>query len=107
MADKYLAYFDNLGFECVYNITALESEFVMSTLADEQYQLPFNLEAMMMRARFNGQRNPEIWFFNVDENLSEEDVRDMAETSPQFLADFIRANGKSVYSNVSVPVRIT
>ena len=106
MADKYLAYFDNLGFECVYNITALESEYVMAALADEQYQLPFNLKAMKMRARFNGQRNPEIWFFNVSEDLTEEDVRAMAKESPQALADFIRANGKNIYGAVVERARI-
>jgi hypothetical protein len=101
MADKYLAYFDTLGFECVFNLTALESEFVMATLAGEQWQLPFNLEVMKMRARFNGQRHPEIWFFNVGENLTEEDVREMANNNPQYLADFIRANGTSLYGERS------
>jgi hypothetical protein len=97
MADKYLAYFDTDGFECVFNLTALEGECVMATLAGEQWQLPFNLEAMKMRARFNGHRQPEIWFFNVDSELSENTVRQLAEENPQYLADFIRANGKNIY----------
>ena len=101
MSDKYLAYFDCLGFECVYNITALESEFVMSTLQNQQYDLPFNLDAMKMRARFNSQRHPEIWFFNVSEDISEQDVRDLADSNPQYLVDFIRANGKNVYGKKS------
>ena len=94
---KYLAYFDCLGFECVFNITALESEYIMSTLQNQQYKLPFNLESMKMRARFNGHRHPEIWFFNVSSDLDEQTVRDLAENNPQFLADHIRKNSENIY----------
>jgi hypothetical protein len=35
--------------------------------------------------------------FEVSDELSEEDVRKMAEESPQALADFARANGKNIF----------
>lgn len=98
---KYIAYFDCNGFECVFNITAIESEYIMSALKGDTYQMPFNLHAMEMRARFNSYRNPEIWFFNVCDSLTEDDVKEMAESNPQYLADFIRKNGKNVYGKQS------
>lgn len=97
MSDRYLAYFDTHGFECVYNITKLQSEYVQAILADKQYQMPFSLYLLKMRAQFNGPRRPEIWFFNVDAEISEQEVRAMAKESPQALADFIRSNGENVY----------
>lgn len=97
MSDKYIAYFDIEGFEYIANIAAMESDCVMATLRNEEYHLPFNLEHLKLRARFNPQRFPEIWFFNVDPEISEETVRELASENPQYLADFIRANGKNVY----------
>ena len=93
----YLAYFDTAGFEYLCNITEEESKCVMSTLKGERYCLPFNLNALLMRARFNPHRSPEIWTFNVDDDLSHDSVEDLARKKPQFLADFIRANGKNIF----------
>lgn len=93
----YLAYFDTAGFEYLCNITEEESKCVMSTLKGERYQLPFNLNALIWRARFNPHRSPEIWTFNVGDDLSRDSVEDLAQKNPQFLADFIRANGKNIF----------
>lgn len=99
MADKYIAYFDTAGFEYVANITAMEADYIMTTLKGETYSLPFSLEALRMRARFNPQRSPEIWFFNVDSDMDEQSVKQLAEENPQYLADFIRKNGKCLHSS--------
>jgi hypothetical protein len=100
-SNKYLAYFDTLGFECVINLTEAENDCIMATLRGEEYNLPFSLHHMTLRARFNPQRFPEIWVFNVSNDLSTNNVIDLANNNPQYLANFIRANGTSLYSKHS------
>jgi hypothetical protein len=97
MARNFLVYFDNLGFEAVFDLDQISSDATMAALKDEPYSMPFNLNALLMRARFNSQRFPEIWVFEVSDELSEEDVRDLAKNNPQYLADFARANGKNIF----------
>ena len=97
MGRNFLVYFDNLGFEAVFDLGQISSDATMATLRDEAYTMPFNYSALMMRARFNPQRFPEIWVFEVSDELNEQDVRELAETNPQYLADFARANGKNLY----------
>lgn len=91
----FVAYFDCLGFECILDATAHEHKAIFSTLKDEQHpRLP--LPEMMLRARFNPQRSPEIWMFNSEVSL--EDLKDQAEENPQFLADLIRSKGQALYT---------
>jgi arsenate reductase-like glutaredoxin family protein len=53
----------------------------------------------MLRARYNSQRHYEIYTVNMDESISEQDIRDMFETSPQGMADLIRERGHKMYSD--------
>ena len=53
----------------------------------------------MMRARFNPQRNYEIWTFNTTEELDKLTLWSYAEVNTQALVDMIRARGKRLYSN--------
>lgn len=105
MARNFLVYFDNLGFEAVFDLGQIHSDATMSTLKDESYSMPFNLNALLMRARFNPQRFPEIWVFEVSDELSEEDVRDLAKNNPQHLADFARVNGKNIFGRTKASDR--
>jgi len=98
----YLAYFDTMGFECVINITEAESDVIMATLRNETAKLPFNLTYMKLRARYNPQRSPEIWSFNVDAEIDHSSVVELSKEHPQYLADFIRKNGKKIYGSTTV-----
>jgi hypothetical protein len=101
MARNFLVYFDNLGFEAVFDLGQIQSDATMAALKDEHYSMPFNMNALLLRARFNTQRFPEIWVFEVSDEVSEEDVRNMAAENPQALADFARANGKNFYGRTN------
>jgi hypothetical protein len=105
MARNFLVYFDNLGFEAVFDLDQIHSDATMAALKDESYSMPFNLNALLLRARFNSQRFPEIWVFEVSDEVSEEDVRNMAAENPQALADFARANGKNFYGRTNISDR--
>ena len=94
-ANLYLAYFDTLGFECVMDLTDYDKKAMWSALQDKKIKNEIPLHAMMMRARFNPQRFPEIWTFQSELDLVTllRYTRDM----PQEMANLIRENGSEVY----------
>lgn len=91
----FLAYFDCLGFECIVDITSYERHKLLADINGTDIRSPVNLNAMMLRARFNPQRNPEIYVFTSD--LSEATLIEFAEENPQALADLIRSHGKCLW----------
>ncbi len=52
---------------------------------------------MMLRARFNPQRKYEIYVFNSDPEITEQEVVDAFEASPQTMADTIRRIGELIH----------
>jgi hypothetical protein len=91
----YLAYFDSLGFECVLDLTDYDRKAMWASLADKKINNEIPLHQMIMRARFNPQRFPEIWTFHseVDINTIIKYTKDM----PQEMADLIREHGTKVF----------
>lgn len=53
---------------------------------------------MILRARFNPQRCPQIWSFRS--NVSEDTLWSIATESPQALADLIKSHGEKVFGEV-------
>lgn len=91
----FIAYFDCLGFECILDATAHEHKSTWAALKDERHpRLP--LPEMMLRAKFNPQRRPEIWMFNSEIDL--ETLKEYAKEEPQFLANLIREKGNPLYT---------
>lgn len=91
----FIAYFDCLGFECILDATAHERKAIFSALKNEQQpRLP--LPEMLLRAKFNPQRRPEIWMFNSEIDL--ETLKEYAKEEPQFLANLIREKGNPLYT---------
>ena len=105
---KFIAMWDNTGLECVINVSKHEKE-----LEDFEKVKAWNilkgdvlhpvkpptipLQMMIMRAKFNSQRHYEIYGFTSHE--SEEWVRDIFESNPQHIVDWIRENGVKIYSD--------
>ena len=102
---KYLTMFDCEGFECIIDITSRERQYLMSTLKNEEYKDDINLNAMMMRARYNSQRSPEIWVFTSQ--VDDATIQELKETEPQMLADLIRSHGTCVWKDTPVKRVIT
>jgi hypothetical protein len=91
----YLASFDCLGFECVMDLTDYDKKAMWASLQNKQIKNEIPLHAMIMRAKTNPQRSPEIWTFQSEIDLVTllRYTRDM----PQEMADLIRENGTSVF----------
>jgi len=91
----FIAYFDSLGFECVENLTEWDKKIMWAQLSDKPVTHKFPVGAMIMRAKANPQRSPEIYTFWSE--LSNKEIKTIAEETPQLLADLLRAQGEPVY----------
>lgn len=108
----YLAMWDMYGLECLINVSQYQKDFdnyekqkVISVLKEESMpQPPKNvLPMLLIRARFNMQRQYEIYEFTS--TLSEQEIKTTFEESPQVIVDWLRKNGHKVYSDYN-PQRV-
>ena len=98
---------DMTGLECLVNVTQIEKEHeqwekenIFRILKEENNTIKpahVPLEMMIMRASYNSQRRYEIYTF--DSELSEQEIRETFETSPQVMVDAIRNVGHELYSD--------
>ena len=96
----FLLSWDMLGLEAVINITEIEKEATWATLQDKPTaKLNHIVNAIMMRARANGQRHYEVYTVTMESSISKDDVCAMFEHNPQAMADLIRERGRKIYSN--------
>lgn len=91
----YMAYFDTLGFEWIFNVTEYEKKKFWAVLkGDEKVDFPIPRYAII-RAQANPQRFPEIWAFESE--ISLEELKEYAAEQPQELADAVRRCGQNVF----------
>jgi hypothetical protein len=91
----YVAYFDTLGFEWIFNVSEYEKKKFWAVLkGDDKVDFPIPRHAIL-RARANPQRFPEIWAFESEISLDE--LEEYARDTPQDLADAIRRCGQNVF----------
>jgi hypothetical protein len=94
---------DIYGLEFCQDVTKVEKRNMMKALKNEQLERPFNLNALLLRARFNTQRNYEIYTMTVEQGITEEDVIEWFNSDPQNAVDQIRARGRRLYGE---PARV-
>lgn len=104
---RFITLFDSLGFESIIDITNDEKNDTLKILKGEN---PDNraselLHMMTLRARFNPQRNPEIWVFESD--ISEKVLYEYSQEYPQQLADLIRKKGVKAFGSKGPDIKIT
>jgi hypothetical protein len=99
----FLFMWDIYGLEFCQDVTKVEKRNMMKALKNEQLERPFNLNALLLRARFNTQRNYEIYTMTVEQGITEEDVIEWFNSDPQNAVDQIRARGRRLYGE---PARV-
>ncbi len=99
MSRSFLAMWDQHGLECLFDITGMDHKLIMSMLKGEKFTAPFNIVTMILRARYNSQRHYEIYTFNADNDIDSDTVKQLFDTDPQFIVDFIRREGRQLYSD--------
>ena len=94
----YICSWDCNGFESITDMTSWEKNCLVDMIAGKELKdPPVSLHALTLRARFNPQRNPEIWSFNTTQDIDTDMLWELAEKNPQSLVDMIRKNGKCLY----------
>jgi hypothetical protein len=105
--NHFIAMWDMQGLECIFDVNdhmaqynEWEKQKIVSILKEERVPnkpqgIP--LQMMILRARANSQRSYEIYEFTS--LVSMEEVKEAFDSNPQPLVEWIRDNGKKVYSN--------
>lgn len=101
MTDTYLAMWDMYGLECLFNVTEWHKQTTWSILTEKNQPHAPNIQHMLLRAKFNNQRCYEIYSFRADEGVSEDAIRELFKTNPQYIVDLIRKQGEKIYSDRS------
>lgn len=97
MQRQFLAMWDMYGLEYLEDYSSREEQHLLSILRQEEPKVPVNVHHLQLRAQFNPQRHYEIYAFNSD--MSEQEIKDCFEHSPQTIVNTIRECGVKVYSN--------
>ena len=103
MTRSYLVMWDQLGLECLVDLTELEYSQTVARLKGETVPEDVNLGYLKLRARANPQRHYEIYAFRADDSITEQDLRDQFADSPQSIVNLIRERGEQLYSNRELP----
>ena len=101
--NAFLFSWDCTGVEAIIPISQYEdwdtanAFSVLEGKAKTANPLNSTVNAILMRARANPQRFYEVYAVDCDESITEQDWRDMWDTSPQSCADMIRERGVKLY----------
>ncbi len=103
----YLAMWDMLGLECLYDVDLHMSKYnewekqkVVAILKEQRIPdqpAGIPLQMMLLRAKVNSQRAYEIYEFNSTVDYAE--LKEAFNDNPQPIVEWIRENGKKVYSD--------
>ena len=104
---KYLAYWCNEGFESLTDISKFEKweqEQLVQILASKQDRTepnPLNpmIQSMILRARFNPQREYELYAFAATDSVDPVAINEWMDRDPQSFVDWIRENGVKIHSD--------
>lgn len=96
---KFLAYLDCEGFHYIVDITTYERKKLLADIKGSLAEPPFNLNNILLKARFSPQKNPEIWIFTGAEGVTGEFLTELSKEKPNEFLDIIKENGKCVFKN--------
>jgi hypothetical protein len=107
MTKHYLAMWDMQGLECLFDVdlhinkyNEWEKQKVVSILKEEQVPIQpqgIPLQMLILRAKANSQRAYEIYEFNS--TVKYDELKEAFNDNPQPIVEWIRENGKQVYSD--------
>lgn len=100
MNHQFVIMWDCNGLEYVCDITDRQGRKIWNRLRDqEDHSVVPNLMHLRLRAQFNSHRHYEIYMFEAQPGITEQDVVGMFESAPQAAADTIRGLGHCFYSD--------
>jgi len=84
--------FDQDGFEAIVNLTEIDQQAILSKMTGEKQQQTINsiLSMLQIRAQFNQHRRMEVWVTAIPDEIDESELKEMAASVPQQVADIAR-----------------
>jgi phage gp37-like protein len=98
---EFLISWDTKGIEAIVPIGKMREENVVAKLSggEPKHNIGSIYNMLTIRARFNPQRSPQIWGINVDDEIDENTLRNIADTTPQVLVDLVKEKGVMFYGD--------
>jgi hypothetical protein len=99
MAKQWVVLFDTLGVDTLIPWDDLKSDDMLAVLSGKNPARKGNkhVNMMVLRAKANHQRFPEVWAYDTAEDYEYEDMRKMWEDMPQVVADSVREKGTNLF----------
>lgn len=99
MAKQWVVLFDTLGVDTLIPWDDFKSDDMISVLSGKKPSKKGNqrVSMMILRAKANHQRFPEVWAYDTAEDYEYEDMRSMWEETPQMVADLVREKGTNLF----------
>ena len=107
MSHTYILSWDCHGLEACVNVSDIDKEQMWEALKETDgnpnkgrtHTVNSLVSMLMLRARFNPQRNYEIYAIDTEDDITESTLRSLFEQDPQASADLIRERGRKLYSD--------
>jgi len=96
--NQYVVMWDCNGLEAVQKVPD-PADTTFAVLQGKKPPKMPNINMWALRARFNHQRNYEIYVISTDSGIGKQDIVSMFEANPQTAADTIRRLGHKFYSD--------
>ncbi len=99
MAHQWIVLFDTLGVDTLIPWDELKQDDMIEVLAGRKPKgyVDKRVNMMILRAKANMQRWPEVWAYDTAEDWSYEDMRQQWESAPQITADTVRRQGTNLF----------
>ena len=98
---EFLISWDTNGIEAIIPIGEQRNENIVAKLSGqpEPHNIGSTYNMLCIRARYNPQRYPQIWGINVDDDITVETLREIADTNPQVLVDLVKEKGVKFFGD--------
>lgn len=102
MSTQWVVLFDNEGLDSLVPWGDLAQDRMITKLSGGEIKSenPQHIVSrLMLRARFNAQRSPEVWTYQTDTDIEYNEMRSLWEANPQYMADLIRVKGDQLFGD--------
>lgn len=102
MCTQWVVLFDTEGLDSLVPWGDLAQDRMMTKLSggEMKSENPQHIVSrLMLRARFNSQRSPEVWIYQTDTDIDYNEMQELWEADPQYMADLIRVKGEQLHGD--------
>ena len=100
MSKRWLVLFDCTRVDWLIPFDEIYAKDMLEWIGGKAFgQTSHLVTTMLMRARYNPHRSPEVWAYETEDDFEESEMRGMWDESPQGMADLVRKKGKCLFKS--------